>query len=115
MGIALFPYQLVCTAQPFGHNSYGKNNPSTCEIMQQPTERLLPSMVCEHISDATDDYSQNKVERVARTAQLVTISVAVSHLANYEIPEQVFLIPSDPKCRMATLLSDSPFRAPPFV
>ena len=45
---------------------------------------------------------------------LFTVVSVVFNLVNHEITKQPLLIPPDPNCRSATLLSDSPFRAPPF-
>ncbi|MEX0981901.1 MAG: hypothetical protein WD577_05020 [Bacteroidales bacterium] len=121
MGIILFPWQMICLAHPFGHahHHHHHEGPSPCEIrrivLQQPGEHLLPPMECEHISDATDDYNQTQVERIVPTVQLIAVAAVVFDLVGFEITEQPFLLPIDPKCRSATLLSDSPLRGPPLV
>lgn len=119
MGMIIFPWQLVCVAHPFGHNHHKHDGPSTCEIQkvaaQLPGEHILPPMDCEHISDATDDYNQTQVERIVPTIQLVAVAAVIFDLVRFEITEQPFLLPPEPNCRSATLLSDSPLRAPPLV
>lgn len=118
MGITILPKQLVCATHLFGHAQHEHDGPSPCEIrrmaMQQPGEHLLPPMDCEYLSSVTDDYSQTQVERIDPTMQLFTVVSVVFNLVHHEITKQPLLIPPDPNCRSATLLSDSPFRAPPF-
>jgi len=75
----------------------------------------LPPMDCEHISDATDDYNKIQAERAVPTIELSAVFAVVFNLVSFEIREQPFLNPPDPNCRSATLLSDSPLRAPPIV
>ncbi len=117
--MTILPWQLMCIAHPFGHDHHEHDGPSPCEIhrmvAQQPGEHLLPPMDCEHISEATDDYSQTQTERIVPTKQLVAVAAVVFDLVRFEITEQPFLIPLEPNCRSATLLSDSPLRAPPLV
>jgi len=84
-------------------------------VLQQPGEHLLPPMDCEHISDATDDYSQTQTERIVPTIQLIAVAAVVFDLVRFEITEQPFSIPPEPHCRSATLLSNSPLRGPPLV
>ncbi len=119
MGMTILPWQLMCIAHPFGHEHHEHDGPSTCELhemaAQQPGEHLLPPMECEHISDVTDDYNQAQVERIVPTIQLVAVVAVVYDLVGFEITENPFLLPPNPKCRSATLLSDSPLRAPPLV
>jgi len=117
--MTILPWQLVCVAHPFGHDHHEHEGPSTCELhrmaAQQPGEHLLPPMECEHISDATDEYNQTQVERIVPSIQMVAVAAVIFDLVSLETTEQPFLLPPDPKCRSATLLSDSPLRAPPLV
>jgi len=117
--MTILPWQAMCVAHPFGHDHQEHDGPSLCEIhrmvAQQPGEHLLPPMDCEHISDATDDYNQTQVERTVPTVQLIAVAAVVFDLVSFEITEQPFLLPPDPNCRSATLLSDSPLRGPPLV
>lgn len=119
LGLTLVPWQSICTTHPFGHDHHGHDGPSTCElhamVAQQPGEHLLPPMDCTHISDATDEYNQTQVERIVPTIQQVAVAAVLFDLVSFEITEQPFLLPPEPKCRSATLLSDSPLRAPPFI
>lgn len=119
MGMTIFPWQLVCAAHPFGNDHHGHDGPSSCEIhrmaAQEPGQHLLPPMECQHISDATDDHNQTQVERIVPTIQLIAVAAVVFDLVSFEITEQPFLLPPDPNCRSATLLSDSPLRGPPLV
>jgi hypothetical protein len=119
MGITMFPWQMMCTAHPFGHDHHNHDGPSPCEIrrmvLQQPGEHLLPPMNCNHMSDATDDYNQIQVEKIVPTIQMVAVASMLFDLVNVEITKQTFLIPPEPNCRSATLLSDRPLRAPPLV
>lgn len=109
----------MCVAHPFGHDHHEHDGPSPCEmrriIVQLPGEHLLPPMDCEHISDATDDYNKTQAERAVPTIELNAVFALFSNLVIFEIREQQFLNPPDPNCRSATLLSDSPLRAPPIV
>ncbi|MFT6443201.1 MAG: hypothetical protein ACJASM_002760 [Salibacteraceae bacterium] len=118
MGIIILPWQMMCTAHPFGHHHHKHDGPSPCEIrrmvLQQPGKQLLPPMYCNHISDATDDYKQIQVEKIVPPIQLVAVASILFDLVNFKIPKQPFLIPAEANCRSATLLSDSPLRAPPF-
>lgn len=119
MGMIIIPWQLMCIAHPFGRDHKEHDGPSPCEIhriiAQQPGEHLLPPMDCDHISDTTDNYNQAQVERIVPTIQLIAVIAVVFNLVNFEITEQPFLLPPNPNCRSATLLSDSPLRAPPLV
>ena len=71
-------------------------------------------MVCKDISNAMNDNINNDSERAGSTKGLAA-SMVVFNLDNYGVLEQVFLTPYNPKCPMATLQSESPFRAPPLV
>jgi len=82
---------------------------------QQPGEHLLPPMDCKHISEPTDDYNQTQVERILPTIQMIAVAAVIFDLVSFETTKQPFLLPPDPKCRSATLLSDSPLRAPPLI
>jgi hypothetical protein len=119
MGITMLPWQMMCTAHPFGHDHHKHDGPSPCEIrrmaLQQSGEHLLPPMRCNHVSDATDDYSQTQLEKIVPTIQMVAVASILFDLVNVEITKQPFLIPPEPNCRSATLLSDRPLRAPPLV
>ena len=119
MGMTILPWQAMCVAHPFGHDHHEHDGPSPCELrrmtLQQPGEHLLPPMDCEHISDATDDYNQTQVERIVPTIQLIAVAAIVFDLVSFEITEQPFLLPPDPNCRSATLISDNPLRGPPLV
>ena len=119
MGMTILPWQMVCKTHPLGHQHKDGDKPSLCEIhkkaAQEPGQHLLPPMECEHISDAIDDYDQTPVEKVVPTIQMVAVAAILFDLVSFEIPEQPFQLPPDPNCRSATLLSDSPLRAPPLV
>ncbi len=109
----------MCVAHPFGHDHHKHDGPSPCELrritLQQPGEHLLPPMDCDHISDATDDYNQTQTGQIVPTIQMVAVASVLFNFVSFEITEQPFLIPPEPNCRSATLLSDSPLRAPPLV
>ncbi len=119
MGMTILPWQLMCIAHPFGHDHHEHDGPSTCDLhlmaAQLPGEHLLPPMDCAHFSDATDDYNQTQVERIVPTIQLAAVIAVLFDSFGFEITQQHFLLPPDPNCRSATLLSDSPLRAPPLV
>ena len=116
---SITPWQLVCTAHPFGHEHHENNQPSICDlhksIQGQEGEFLLPPMECEHINSALDDFTLVVGQNIVPDVQLLAIVAVI-----FEIPldfkqNTTFLIPPIPKCRSATLLSDSPLRAPPFI
>ncbi len=115
----MFPWQLICITHPFGHDHHEHDGPSPCEIRRmvahEPGEHLLPPMDCDHISDATDDFNRTQVEKIVPTIKLVAVAAVLSDFVSFEITEQPLLIPPEPHCRSATLLSDSPLRAPPLV
>jgi hypothetical protein len=118
MEIALFPSQFVCATYPLGQTNHSFYESSPCEIrtaiVKQPREQLLTPMVCKDISNAMNDNINNDSERAVSTKGLAA-SMVVFNLDNYDVLEQVFLTPSNKKCPMATLQSESPFRAPPLV
>jgi len=119
LGFSLFPWQFICLAHPLGHDHHDKDEISPCEIskkiMQQPGEHLLPPMECEHISTYTDNFNQTDTEKITPSLQIIATTVVIFNLVNFENPPQIFLLPPEPCCRSATLLSDSPLRAPPLV
>lgn len=119
MGILLFPWQMLCVTHPTGHNHHEHDGPSLCEqyrmAAQEPGEHLLPPMDCENIKSFTTDYSPTQVNKIVPTVQMVAILAVVFELITLDHQEQPFLIPPDPNCRSATLLSDSPLRGPPLV
>lgn len=119
LGMTLLPWQSICIAHPFGHEHHHHDGPSPCELrriaLQQPGENLLPQMDCDHISKATDDYSQTQLEIVTPSLPLVAVVPVVFDLVIFEIKEQPFLIPPTPHCRSASLFSDIPLRGPPLV
>lgn len=109
----------MCIAHPFGHNHHAHDGPSPCELrsiaLQQPGVHLVPPMDCEHISDATDDFSQTQLESIVPTIPFVAIAAVIFDLVSFEIATQAFLIPPETNCRSATLLSDNLLRGPPLV
>jgi hypothetical protein len=117
--MTLLPWQAVCLAHPLGHEHQQHDGPSPCELraiaLQQPGENLLPLMDCDHISSATDNYSQTDVERTVPAQQLTTVVAVLFNLVSFEVKELPFLIPPAPNCRSASLFSDSPLRGPPLV
>jgi len=119
LGIILFPWQLICIEHPFGHEHHHHDGPSPCELyrqaMQQPGEHIFPPMDCDNISKVTSDYDQVQVEKTVPPLQLVAVVAVLFDLVGFEPTQQPFPLPPDPKCRSATLLSDSPLRAPPLV
>jgi hypothetical protein len=116
MGITMLPWQSMCVAHPFGHDHYKQNGPSPCElrgvVLQQSGEHLLPLVDCEHKLDTADDFTQIQSEIIV---QMVTLSVVLNYSVSFVLTEQAFLLLPDPNCRAATLLSNSPLRAPPLV
>jgi len=120
LGTTLVPWQLLCTTHLFGHHHHHEHDgPSPCELhriaAQQAGEDLLPPMECAHISDATYDYNEVRAERTASPLQWVAVAVVFVDAAGFQPAAPPFLKPPDPRCRSATLLSDSPLRAPPLV
>ena len=118
MGIALFPSQLVCATFPFGQTnlSFCESNPSDIRrtIVKQPQEQFFTAMVYKDTSNAMNDTINNEGEKAVSTRGLPA-SMVVFNLDNYDVLEHIFLTPSTSKSPMATLLSESPFRAPPLV
>lgn len=118
--MTILPWQLMCIAHPFGHDHHAHEGPSPCELRAKAIAEsdgpiILPPMDCEHISEATDDYSQTQTERIVPIIQLVAFTAVVFDLVSFGIKEEPFLSPPEAYCRSATLLSDSPFRGPPLV
>ncbi|WP_373495049.1 hypothetical protein [Aquiflexum sp.] len=117
LGIGFFPWQLVCTAHPFGHDHDPDEGPSPCELrrMYQGTNSALwPPMDCEHIYLITDDYQENLNETVLNNFSPLIFAILYFDLILVETPQENVLLPPDPKCRSATLLADCPLRAPPL-
>lgn len=120
IGITLIPWQSICMAHPLGHDHHEHEGPSPCELRAKAIAEsdgpiLLPPMDCEHISDAMDDYNQTQVKRIAPTIQMIAVAAVIFDLVHFEITERPFLLPPEPNCRSAILLSDSPLREPPLV
>lgn len=120
IGMTILPWQLMCIAHPFGHDHHAHEGPSPCELRAKAIAEsdgpiILSPMDCEHVLDATDDYNQTQVEKIVPTVQMVAVAAVLFDLVSFEIKEQPFLSPPEPYCRSATLLSDSPLRAPPLV
>jgi len=120
MGMTILPWQSMCIAHPLGHDHQKHDRPSPCDLRAKAVAEsdgplFLPPMDCEHISDATDDFNQTQVERIVPTIQMIAVAAVIFDLVKFDTTEQPFLLPPDPKCRSATLLSDSPLRAPPLV
>jgi len=118
MGIALFPSQLACATYPIGQTNLSLCESNPCEIRtttaKQPREQFFTAMVYKDTSNAMNDNINNEAEKAVSTRGLAA-NMVVFNLDNYDVLEQVFLTPSNPKSPMATLLSESPFRAPPMV
>jgi hypothetical protein len=120
MGMTLFPWQSVCVNHPLGHEDHEHDDPSTCELhkmaAKQGGEHILPPMDCKYIAAEIDDFNQpqDKVVIIS-TVQLTAVVTVLLDLVSLGFPEQIFLLPPEPNCRSATLLSDSPLRAPPLV
>ena len=118
MGIALFPSQLVCATFPFEQTNLSFCEANPCEIrttiVKQSQEQFFTAMVYKDTSNAMNDTINNEGEKAVSTRGLPA-SMVVFNLDNYDVLEHVFLTPSTSKSPMATLLSESPFRAPPLV
>jgi len=121
MGITLFPWQMVCSSHPFGHehHHHAEGELSTCELHEKfagaDGQHILPPMECEHISSQIDDFNQTQTEKVIPAIQMAAIVAVVFDLYSSNNKQEPFLIPPEPNCRSATLFSDSPLRAPPLV
>ncbi len=109
----------MCMAHPLGHDHKKHDGPSLCEMhrmaAQLPGEHLLAAMDCEHISDATDDFHQAQLNKVAPTIQFVALTVSIFDLLSCASTNPPFIDLPEQNCRSATLLSDLPLRAPPLV
>ena len=121
MGITLFPWQMVCSSHPFGHEHHHhvEGEPSTCELHRiyanADGQHILPPMECEHISSQIDDFNKTQTEKGVPAIQMAAIVAVVFNLVTFDNQQQTFLIPPEPNCRSATLFSGSPLRAPPLV
>jgi len=119
MGITLFPWQMVCSSHPFGHEHHEHDGPSVCELHEkyanEEGQHFLPPMECQHITSQIDDFNQTQTEKIVPTIQLAAIVAVLLDFVSSDNQQQSYLLPPEPNCRSATLLSDSPLRAPPLV
>ena len=108
MGIMLFPWQLICTAHPFGHDHHEHNGPSPCELRRQYSGDgpvFFPPMNCDHVSSQFEDFKTPQTEKVKPTIQTIAVAIAIIDLHILPEYETNFIqLPetrsnSDPPCR----------------
>jgi hypothetical protein len=118
MGVIIFPWQSICVTHPLGHNTIAHDGPSHCETHRIYAHKkgvhLLPPMHCEHIASVIGEYNQTQADKIV-TSNNISSQVVISEQTNYSQQGQSFILIPEPKCRSATLLSDIPLRAPPFI
>lgn len=118
LGITLFPWQSICVSHPFGHDHHNHKGPSPCELRQQYKGRepiFWPPMECKSFLSQFDVFEQPENEKTKPVIEIIAIVTVFFDLITLENIDQPFLFPPNPNCRSATLLSDSPLRAPPLV
>jgi len=88
MGIMLFPWQLICTTHPFGHDHHEHDGPSPCELRKQykGTDTVFwPPMDCKDISAQFINCQLPKTDKIKPTLQLIaTILFDLHVLPEYE-------------------------------
>lgn len=118
LGIILFPWQMICTAHIFGHSHHKQDVPSLCELRRQYKGEgavFWPPMDCRKNFSTVSDFQEPQNEKIVPTIQMLAIVAILFDVVTLDNQEQLFLLPPAPNCRSATLLSDSPLRAPPLV
>lgn len=120
IGMALFPWKLICIAHPFGH-SHEHHDPgklSPCELHRQAAQEggqhILPPMHCKHISPGIDNYQTTEKFQIKPTFQTLVFAAVLFEIIKVDYPEPPFIIPPEPNCRSAPVLSVHSLRAPPF-
>lgn len=116
MGIMLFPWQLICTAHPLGHDHHEHDGPSPCELRQQYSGDgpvFFPPMNCDHASSQFEDFQPPQTEKVRPTTKSVAVAIVIidhiilpEHECNF-IQQQETRSNSDPPCRSVQ------YRGPP--
>lgn len=118
-GMMIFPWRLVCIAHPFGHSHehHEPGKPTPCELHRMYAGKVtcfLPPMHCKHLSPDTDNYQTTEKFQIKPTFQTLAFAAVVFQIIKVDYPEQPFIIPHEPNCRSAPILSVYSLRAPPF-
>ncbi len=117
LGISFFPWQLVCSAHPFGHDHDPLEGPSPCELRrmyQGENPALWPPMDCEHVYVDMEDYQQTNSEKAVYSSQPVLFALFYYNLVCLDPVEEKYFLPPDPHCRSGTGIANRPLRAPPL-
>lgn len=111
MVIMLIPWQLICTAHPFGHEPHElheHDSPSPCELRQQyPGDGpvFFPPMNCDHVSSQFEDFQTPQTGKIKSTIKTIAITIAIINLLVLPEYENDFIkllearSNSDPPCR----------------
>ena len=118
MGMVLLPWEAICVAHPLGHKHHHHEGPSPCELRknykgQYPV--FWPPMDCKHINAATDDFQQPQKEQIKPAIQTLAFIAVTLELIQVPYTEQPHLLPPEPRCRSATVITSNSLRGPPFV
>lgn len=119
MGVIIFPWEIICTAHPFGHahEYHGPGELSPCEINKKYVGKglyFLPAMHCQKASVDTDNYhAPSKFQLKPGFQMLVVIVVLVDYTCFDK--SRTYIFPPELKCRSATLISENTLRGPPLI
>ena len=120
LGMMIFPWRLICIAHPLGH-SHQHHEPSKlspCELHRKYAntdgQHILPPMHCHTVSADTDDFQTTDQFKIKPSYQTLAIAAVLFEFVKITYPEQPCIIPPEPKCRSAPLLSSNSLRAPPI-
>jgi hypothetical protein len=124
MAILLVPWSLLdfCITHPLGHehHPHEPDKPTPCELRAKAMQEsngpaIWPPMDCQKINVDSDDFEFRDGSRIKPNTQTYLVLIVLFDLHHLEFSELPKICPPEPNCRSATLLSDSPLRAPPLV
>ena len=124
MAILIAPWSMLdfCIAHPLGHEHHhhkpGESTP--CELRAKAIAEsdgpiILPPMECKDFFINVDDYLSTDDFKVKPTTKNFIVAAILFDLIELEYQQEPHLLPPNPQCRSATLISNNSLRGPPLV
>jgi hypothetical protein len=96
------------------HHEPGKPTPCELRKLYKGDGMAIWPPMCHKVSVNTDDYQLTNEVKIEPSIQTIVVAAVLLDLISLDYSEEPFLLPPDPKCRSATLISTNRLRGPPI-
>jgi hypothetical protein len=98
------------------HHHHAAGKPGLCELRKSfKDDAYWPPMDCKYLNIHSNNFKQSHKEQIKPTVQILVLAAFLLEHEQITFPEQPLLLPPDPKCRSATIISVNTPRGPPLV